>query len=339
VGDEVPYRIRVLAGMTGIILILALVTASIRIGGGAFSGGYSIRAVFTRAGQGLYDGSDVKVRGVTVGSVKSIKLDTNGDVTLTLHLHSGVRVADTVSASIEPLSVFGPSYVDLAPGVHELAGPFVSPGYTITHTVPATDLFDVLDRTYGLFAAIDPNDLATVVQTVGDALDGMGPDLAQTIDGLKTIAVAARSDIPSLQTLVVQLGRLTTALAPHAADLPAIAASLNQVLPSIASQPDQVSALLDNVSQVASDLAGVLETHAPAVNQIVNGLGTVVDTLYDRRTDVPPLVASLGQFFAFLAGIIHSPGEAVPYGKLPGNIQGFIPDDPCVLFVGLCPGS
>jgi phospholipid/cholesterol/gamma-HCH transport system substrate-binding protein len=339
VGDQVPFRIRLLAGLTGTVMLLGIMTFVIQYSNGALAGGYTITAVFDRAGQGLYTGNDVKIRGVTVGTIKSTKLRADGRVDISLLINSGVHIADTSSASIDPLSVFGPKFVNVTPGAHETSGPFLNAGGVISNTVPATELLDVLNHTYHLLTAIDPNDLATVVQTLGQALDGLGPDIAQTVDSLHTIAAAARAETPNLSALLTQLNRLTAALAPHGSTVVALATDLNQVLPSINAHPDEVAALLDNVGQVADDLAGVLEAHAPAVNELVNGLTVAANGLYVRRQDLAPLVGTLSQFFALLGGIIRSPGEAVPNGKVPGNIVAYAPSNLCTLLVGVCPGS
>jgi hypothetical protein len=66
--DEVPYNYRVLTGIIALVGILGLVAIILAISNGKFSTGYTLRATFDRAGQGFYNGNDVKVRGVSVGT-------------------------------------------------------------------------------------------------------------------------------------------------------------------------------------------------------------------------------------------------------------------------------
>lgn len=326
-----------IAGITAVAMVLGLVAFVAEVSNGALAGGYNLTAIASRSGLGLYPGSEVQVRGVNVGSVKGTRLLGDGQVAIKLHLDSGVRIPDSTTASIDPQSVFGPEDVNLSPGAQEQTGPFLPPGATIDHTTTSTDLLQVLQQIYPLLRAVDPSELSTVVQNISDALDGLGPDLGQTIDSLHVVAANARTEIPELEALLTQLARLTAALAPTGDQIVSIADNLDKVLPDI-NQPDQIAALLDNVSQVASDLSGVLEGHQPAINATINGLSTVAAGLSPRAAELPVLTQSLSSFFSLLSGIIHEPGETIPGGLLAGNIQPFLPTNPCVLFVGVCQG-
>ncbi|HEY2429579.1 MAG TPA: MlaD family protein [Acidimicrobiales bacterium] len=337
--STIPYRIRVVAGMTGLVLMLAVVTLVVDVSNGALSSGYRLQAVFARAGQGLYPGNDVKVRGVTVGSVTGAHLTPDDTVVIGLHIHPGVRIPVTTSASVQPLSVFGATYVDLVPGADERTGPYLAPGATISRTVPTTGLLDVLNRTYGLLGAVNPQDLSTVISTLGEGLQGAGPELGHTVDSLHAVAAHAVADLPQLQALVAQLADLTRTLGPRGAEIAAISAQLDQVLPEIAGHPDQISALLDDTSQLAGDVSGLLEGHRPAIDAVVNGLSAAVAGLYSARADLPPFEQSLAEFFSFVSGIIRAPGQPIPGGRVAGNIEGYFPANPCVLLAGVCPGS
>jgi len=74
------YRIRVIAGIVAIVAALGVVLVILGVSDGKFSSGYKVDAVFTRAGQGMYPGNAVKVRGVNVGTVTSFHLDTDDHV-------------------------------------------------------------------------------------------------------------------------------------------------------------------------------------------------------------------------------------------------------------------
>ncbi|HEY2333096.1 MAG TPA: MCE family protein [Acidimicrobiales bacterium] len=333
---DVPYRIRVMTGLIAVVLIMGVVVVVVGASNGKFSTGYDVHAVFTRAGQGLYTGNEIKVRGVGVGSVSGFRLQPDDSVNVTLHIRHGVRLPTTVTASIEPLSVFGPTYVNLTPGANEKAGPYLAPGATIAHTVPPTALLDVLSRTSGLLNAIDTTDLSTVIDTLGAALAGTGAQIASTVDSAGVITAHATADLPKIQALLSQVATLSATLGPRGGEVASVATNLSQVLPSIADHPDQVTALLDQTSQLAADVSTLLEGHQPALDQIVNGLSAVVATAYQGRANLPPLVLSLKSFFNFLGGIIRLPGESIPGDRLSGNLEGYLPTDPCQLLFGIC---
>src|SRR5262249_14730143 len=130
--------------------------------------GVRLVARFGHAGQGLDTSLPVKVRGVTVGSVSSIRLNDDGRVTVTLRLDPGVRVPASASAAIEPASAFGPKFVDLAPGAGEAHGPYLADGARIARTSDPKGLADLLGDANATVRAIDPDDVATIVHTLAE---------------------------------------------------------------------------------------------------------------------------------------------------------------------------
>jgi phospholipid/cholesterol/gamma-HCH transport system substrate-binding protein len=259
-------------------------------------------------------------------------------------MQSGTRVPDTTSAFVQPLSVFGPKYINLMPGAHETGGPFLPAGGTIRETTAATEFLDVINTTFPLLTAINPNELATVVQSVANGLDGLGPDLAQIIDSLKTIADHAQGQVPNLQSLLSDAAKVTGVLSQRGGELVSLSQNLNQILPDISTRADRLTSVLDGTAQLASDLAGLLEGHRQGLDNLINGLSPVVAALYPVRSGVPVLVQTLAQFFGLLGGIIRQPDPGgpnnPPNGLLAGALKGYLPSNPCTLLQGLplvCP--
>ena len=61
-----------------------------------------LTASFGRAGQGLDPGrSDVKIRGITVGTVDAVTLERTGRVTVRVRMDRGVKVPRSATARIE----------------------------------------------------------------------------------------------------------------------------------------------------------------------------------------------------------------------------------------------
>lgn len=331
---QVPYRERVIAGLIGVLLFLGMTGFIIQYSNGALASGYKIKAVFTRAGQGLSTGNDVKIRGVTVGTIKTIKLASTGnDVIVTMFLKPGTKVADTATATIDPLSVFGPKYVNIIQGSDEsVAGRALKAGDVIPvdRTIPATELLDVINTTFPLLRAIDPQELQTVVESISNGLSGLGPEFAQILDNTKVILDHATAQLPNINNLLANAAPLSNTLAQRGSELVALAQNLSHVLPIVSSSPDRVAPILDGASQLSNELATLIANTRPAVDQIVSGLTSVVNALYPVRAGLPTLVDTLDNFFGLVGGIIRNAtgtpgGFKYPNGILPGNIQVFFP--------------
>jgi phospholipid/cholesterol/gamma-HCH transport system substrate-binding protein len=331
---EIPYRERFITGLIAIIVFLGLTTFVIQYSNGALAHGYKVQAVFTRAGQGLVTGNDVKIRGVTVGTVKSIKLASSGsNVVVTMFLKPGTKVADTATVTVDPLSVFGPKYLNIVQGADEsIPGSALRAGDVIPvdRTTPATELLDVINTAFPLLRAIDPQELQTVVESISRGLSGLGPEFAQVIDNAKVILDHATAQVPNLNALLPNAAQLSNVLAQRGGELLSLAQNLNQILPIIGSPPDRVAPILDGAAQLSNELATLVANTRPAVDQIVSGLTSVVDALYPVRAGLPTLVDTLDNFFGLVGGIIRDPigtpgGVKYPHNIQPGNIKVFFP--------------
>jgi phospholipid/cholesterol/gamma-HCH transport system substrate-binding protein len=330
---DLPYRERVLIGLIALILMAGTIAVGIKYSVGAFADVYTLHAVFDRTGHGLDDSSTVKIRGVSVGRVSSIKLLADGRADVGLRMQHGVRVADTTVASAEPLSVFGPLYVKLEPGSHEGSGPFLPVGGRIAQTTSPTEVTDILARVSPVLQAIDPQELLTVLHTVAAGVDGLGPQIGRTLDnGSKLVDLLQRQSSNTSQFLG-DLARLSSVLGPRGPELAGAAQDLNAVLPTVASHPDQIGQLLDAASRLSVDLADLVNGHSGALDQTIAGLVTAVGPIYQQLAALPGFLQALnGFFYALGTALIRVPG---PQGHVIGVLEGNEPFGLCVILVGI----
>jgi phospholipid/cholesterol/gamma-HCH transport system substrate-binding protein len=278
---------RIGLGLAAMVLAASIGTLGIEAALGAYASVYRLKATFPRSGQGLDSFSTVKVRGVSVGSVVSIKLLTDGQAEVTLHIHDDIRIPDTVAASAEPLSVFGPKYIKLEPGQHELTGPYLKDGDRITNTMPPTEITDLISDASKLLAAIDPSELHNVVHTLGQGLDGLGAELDRTVDNASTLTQLLSRRSADIRQLLGDLGALSSALGTKGGAIASTARDLNQILPDIGSHGDGLAALLDATSRLSGDLADVINAHGNDLTNLIGGLAPTVQALYDQLACIP----------------------------------------------------
>lgn len=133
--------------VTGIFVVLGLLGVgylSISIGGVRVlpRDEYRLSARFSNVGD-LKLRAPVKVAGVTVGRVQSIRLaDYYGEADLAIS-RTVTLPSDTI-ASITTAGLLGDSYVSLSPGA---ADANLRDGDRITHTEPALNMADIIGRT------------------------------------------------------------------------------------------------------------------------------------------------------------------------------------------------
>ena len=115
--------------------------------------GYEIKAVFADTG-GLQAGSDVRISGIIVGTVKSNILDAeNYEAVVTMSINPDVKVPKNTIAAITSAGLIGGNYVRLKPGGSK---EFLKAGGAITQS----EDFQSLERQVGeiIFLATGGND-------------------------------------------------------------------------------------------------------------------------------------------------------------------------------------
>lgn len=241
-----------------------------------------------------------------------------------------VEVARTSQVSIEPLSIFGPKFLNLRLGEGELTGPYFEAGETITDTVTAVEFTLVLGDASDLLEHIEPGDVTTVIHTVAEGIGGLGEEFGATIDDLTTLVDVAEANLPQTRQFLADLALVSQTLADHADELLATGQSLHLALPVVNARADEVGLLLDEVSRVSDTLGAILDTNADVVDGTLIGLAEVADLLHRRQDDVVELVRTLDIFFGSLADILRLDNE--PITPLAGALIGGLPNDLCEVF-------
>jgi phospholipid/cholesterol/gamma-HCH transport system substrate-binding protein len=93
---------------------------------------------------GLKVGSPVEIFGIQVGNVQKIEIDTaKGMALVQIGLKKGIKVYDDAIASIKTAGLIGDKFIQVDPGG---SGDLLKPGGTITETLPAVDLGDLIGK-------------------------------------------------------------------------------------------------------------------------------------------------------------------------------------------------
>lgn len=105
--------------------------------------GYDVTAKFNKVG-GLQPGSDVRINGISVGTVTQRILDPESyEAVVTLTIKSGVKVPGDTVAIIGSEGQFGGKYVRLKPGNSKIS---LAAGATIDNTEQYRSLEDQVGR-------------------------------------------------------------------------------------------------------------------------------------------------------------------------------------------------
>jgi phospholipid/cholesterol/gamma-HCH transport system substrate-binding protein len=189
-----------------VFALITLVTVSIlsarfigltdRIMGGS----YLVSADFADSG-GIFKGSEATYRGVTVGKVENLKLTKTG-VLVQVRFDRGTEIPKDTEVVVENRSAVGEQYIDFQP--RTTRGPMLTAGSIVARAdtrspVRIDKLLLNLDRTV---QSVDRKQLGIVVDELGTAFAGAGPDLQRLLDSGDALTKAATEALPQTIKLI-----------------------------------------------------------------------------------------------------------------------------------------
>jgi virulence factor Mce-like protein len=326
-------RQHVLTGAIALLLLFGTVTVGIKGAFGAFDGGYELVGSFDAAGQGLLPGSDVKVRGVNIGEVRSIEL-VDGRALVKLRIKDGEEVPTEATAVIRPKTLFGEKFVDIDPGDTEASGPFLADGDELVNTLGGFELEEVLTDVYPLLRAIDPAELMTVLGELADGGDGLGESINRSIVNGEELTTLFAENADLTAEFLEDFAAVSDQLALSAEDLLALADAGNAALPTLTENEDDLIDLLQQAGRLSSDVADLLEHNEAFVQASLGDGSRTLQLLFDRRDQVVPLVVGLRQYVRTLSESIRI---EVGDGTLMAAVKGVLGGDACTVIP--CPGA
>ncbi|APA94139.1 MCE family protein [Nocardia seriolae] len=271
-----------------------------------------VNLITDTVGNALTRNADVKVRGVTVGELRSSKYDGK-NVTLDLAIDPGKakEIPVNVTARLLPKTLFGERYIDLvwpeAPEGH------LTEGVTLHQDTSgnAIEVSQLLDNILPLLNAIPPQYLSSTLSALSNALQGQGEELGKTIDRLDTIFTQVNGEMPTLQQDLKSLADVATTYADAAPQLvdaldnlrttnATIVAKRSQIdtlmatlTPSASTTADFLLANRDNIIDVAADSRPALEAlakYSPSYSCALAGFAELkprIDQIFGKGTDLP----------------------------------------------------
>ena len=297
-------RFRIAAGLVAMLFMASTAYFGVKVAVGALEPRYQLEASFASAGQGLQSLSDVKIHGVTIGRVKKVRL-RDGRALVRLDIDKGELVPVASTATIRPKTLFGEKFVDIDPGPTETTGPFLADEGRIDKTVGGFELEKVLTRLYPILKVVKPEELAVILDTLAEGGRGQGEAVNRQIGNFAALAdIQARHDL-DVRRFLGDLADLSGELADRADDVVAAARDLNVALSPLNERGDELAAILDQTARLTGDLADVLNANESFQRKAVTEGGKTIQTVYDRRAQLPGLVLGLRQFFEALASVGH----------------------------------
>ncbi|PQE00126.1 MCE-family protein [Mycobacterium sp. EPG1] len=194
----VSNAVRPLAGLGLVVALVLILVLAIGLFAGRFTETVPVTVISERAGLVMNPDAKVKMRGVQVGSVKSIDYRADGTAALQLDMDPSQLhlIPENVNVDIASSTVFGAKFVQLeAPEnpTGQLRAGQVLRGEHIT--VEINTVFQQLVR---VLDAVEPQKLNETLGALSQAFSGRGEKFGQTLSNFNALLGKLEPSLPNL---------------------------------------------------------------------------------------------------------------------------------------------
>ena len=253
--------------LTGVAFLLVpalLIWLSIAIYDKQFTDATMVTLQTSTAGHEMHPMADVKVRGVVVGEVRSIKADGSG-AKLELALKPGMtdRIPSDVQARLLPTTVFGARFVSLVPPPGTVAAP-IADGAVISEdrSQNAVELSEVLNHTMDLLNTLQPAKLSATLNAMSRALEGRGDQIGANLEQLDAYLTKLNPEVPALTQNLQELAKFSQNAADAAPDLLQALTDFTVTSRTLVEQRIALASLYDAVSGSSADFQDFLDANS-----------------------------------------------------------------------------
>ena len=237
---------------------------------------------------GLYEGSDVRVLGVPIGTVDKV-IPEGTTVRVEMSYEATYDIPADAHAVIVSPSIVSDRYVQLTPVY--TSGPTMPDGYEIPRERTATPV--ELDRIYEsldqLAVALGPEganrhgELSKLLKTAARNLDGQGKNVHTTIEDLADATGTVAAGREDLFATVRQLERFTEALAESDRDVRRFNADLEEVAAQLSAERHDLQRALDHLAIALTEVHTFVKDNRAELRANVEDLTALSQTLVDQQ--------------------------------------------------------
>ena len=282
------YSVIFIAVTVAATTVLGLSIASTGAGG---STGYY--ATFTDV-TGLQVGNDVDIAGVRVGQVTSIGVVDRNLARVGFSVQAGRVLPASVTATIYYKDLIGDRYLELAQGTGP-PGRTLKPGGTIplSQTTPALNLTDLFNGFQPLFEALSPGDVNQLATEIIQVLQGEGTTVDSLIGNVGTLTTTLADKSKVIDSVISNLNSVVTTVNDRGNALSTLVTTLQQLVSGLATDRQPIGTAISAMSSLTNATAGLLQGANPPLAADIKSLGALSATLADNSPTIAQFLKTL----------------------------------------------
>ncbi|MDO3650529.1 MCE family protein [Nocardia mangyaensis] len=317
-----------------VVVIAALVAVGVYFATGG--GKNTVTAAFTST-TGLYQGDEVRVLGVTVGSIDSIE-PGKGQSQVRMSIDSSVDLPAEARAVIIAPSLVSARFVQLAPAY--TGGPKLADGaqIPIERTAVPVEWDEIKAELTNLSVALGPvgddeqGSFGRFIDTAADNLDGNGQKFRDTLRELSATVTTLSDGRNDLFGTIRNLQQFVEVLSASNEQIVQFSGRLASVSSVLAGASEELGVGLEALDVALADVQRFLEGSGGELTEGVERLADVTQTLVDKRPEIervlhsgPTAMVNFYQLYkpaqGSLTGAVALNNSASPLSFLCGSIR------------------
>lgn len=306
-GASVGKKLRTrLAGLVFLAVLAGLLSLSIAAYQQVFTKVTLVTLDTDHTGAQLQLQSDVKLRGILVGTVRKISTynvpaadgqqpETRARIKLALNPSKAKLVPVGASALLLPKTLFGERYVALqVPNDLDSAKARpVRDGDTLSAGRDAIEVEKVLNDLYPVLLALHPEDLKATLTALATALQGRGKQLGDNLASFNRYLLRFNPKVPTLVDDLDKLGQVASLYHDAAPDLLASLSNLQTTSRTISARPQALDQLLTAATSTSDELDAFLNADGDYLIQLAASSAKVLAVLAHFSPEYPCLAQGL----------------------------------------------
>lgn len=293
-------RNQTVLGIIGLALSALIVAATLNISAiQSLLGETTFEATLSDAG-GARAGDDVRVDGLTVGSVKSVTLD--GKVVRLTFRAGDVTLGDKTTVAVRSDNALGSKYLAVEP-----AGTGSETTVPLDRTSPGYAVSEVLGKLTSNNQQIDVAQVAKSFESLTAVLDASPEEFGSALEGVSKLSKTISSRDAELRTLLDKASGVSGVLADRNQQLTDIMTRGSAVFREINERRELLSRLFAEVGRAADQIRAFTDENRATLTPKLKELNQLAKTLAKYRGDIDFTLESLPKY-------IRSLGEAVGSG-------------------------
>jgi phospholipid/cholesterol/gamma-HCH transport system substrate-binding protein len=263
-----------------IVTVVALVMVCSGMYAGSFTAYDRVTLTSDRAGLVMEPGARVKMRGVEVGRVASVR-NTAGPVILTLELYPGEmhNIPANVAADIKATTIFGVKYVDLVAPTEPSPKPLAA-GAVLRSTNVSTEVNRVFENLVGVIKQIDPAKLNATLSALAQGVRGRGKRIGQATTDANDLLLALNPRMDTLAQDWHSIKGFGDAYGAAAQNILATLDSVSTTSTTVTNQAKDLDALLLSTTGLAQSGTDLLASSKDNLVRAVNTAAPTTNLLF-----------------------------------------------------------